>query len=251
MLIIGYCRDIRSERRPCDEVHLNLAHRWFFRLGLEGRVPDHSTFSRNRHGRFRDSDLLRRLFEIVLERCIDAGLLDGEASPLAPSRLANQGDSGPSIEFRDGSPVEPRADWWKMTETSDEGLVELTVGIVSAYVGSNKVPTSGLAGLIADVHAALRLTNAAPVATRQPEPLTPAVSVKKSIGPDFLICLEDGKRFKTLKRHLRTAYGLTPDQYREKWGLPFDYPMVAPNYAVARSALAKESGLGQKRRRPA
>ena len=87
MLIIGYCFGIRSERRLCDEVHLNLAYRWFCRLGLEGRVPDHSTFSKNRYGRFRESDLLRRLFEIVLRRCIDAGLVGGEAFAVDACRI--------------------------------------------------------------------------------------------------------------------------------------------------------------------
>jgi predicted transcriptional regulator len=81
------------------------------------------------------------------------------------------------------------------------------------------------------------------------QPLTPAVSIKKSLTPDYLICLEDGKKFKSLKRHLRTTYNLTPEQYREKWGLPKDYPMVAPNYAAARSELAKTMGLGQQRRK--
>jgi predicted transcriptional regulator len=81
------------------------------------------------------------------------------------------------------------------------------------------------------------------------EPLKPAISVKKSIAPDYIVCLEDGKKFKSLKRHLRTQYNMTPEQYRDKWGLPADYPMVAPNYAVARSQLAKKMGLGQQRRR--
>jgi predicted transcriptional regulator len=83
------------------------------------------------------------------------------------------------------------------------------------------------------------------------EPLKPAVPVKKSINPDFIVCLEDGKKFKSLKRHLRTQYNMTPEQYREKWGLNADYPMVAPNYAAARSQLAKQMGLGQQRRRRA
>jgi transposase len=85
MLLVGYCYGIRSERRLCDEVHLNLAYRWFCRLGLEGDVPDHSTFSKNRHGRFRDSDLLRRLFETVVARCMTEGLVGGEASPSTPA----------------------------------------------------------------------------------------------------------------------------------------------------------------------
>ncbi len=130
-----------------------------------------------------------------------------------------------------------------------EHLVELTAYLVSAYVGNNAVPASNLSGLIADVHGAfVRLVDGAATAP-VPEPLKPAVPIKKSIEPDFMVCLEDGKRFKSLKRHLRTSYGLTPEEYREKWGLPADYPMVAPNYAEARSQLAKRSGLGQIRRR--
>ena len=135
-----------------------------------------------------------------------------------------------------------------MTGSSDH-LVELTAYLVSAYVGNNVVPASNLSGLIADVHGAfVRLVDGAAPAP-VPEPLKPAVPIKKSIEPDFMVCLEDGKRFKSLKRHLRTSYGLTPEEYREKWGLPADYPMVAPNYAEARSQLAKRSGLGQIRRR--
>lgn len=134
-----------------------------------------------------------------------------------------------------------------MTEIAEqENLVELTAEIVSAYVSNNAVPTSGLAALIGDVHGALSRTArgaAAPVA----EPLKAAVSARKSVTPDFIICLEDGKKFKSLKRHLRTHYDLTPDEYREKWSLPSDYPMVAPNYAQARSSLAKQMGLGRKR----
>jgi predicted transcriptional regulator len=98
------------------------------------------------------------------------------------------------------------------------------------------------------VHSAL-LRVAGGEAEPASEPLKPAVPVKKSIHPDFIVCLEDGKKFKSLKRHLRTQYGMTPEQYREKWGLPLDYPMVAPNYAAARSQLAKQMGLGQQRRR--
>ena len=102
--------------------------------------------------------------------------------------------------------------------------------------------------LISQVHAALLRVSSG--RTEAPlEPAKPAVSVKKSITPDYLVCLEDGKRFKSLKRHLRTQYNMTPEQYREKWGLPADYPMVAPNYAVARSQLAKKMGLGQQRKR--
>ncbi|MGL4288925.1 MAG: MucR family transcriptional regulator [Phreatobacter sp.] len=134
------------------------------------------------------------------------------------------------------------------TQMSADESIELTADIVSAYVSNNKIPVEALAGLIGSVDAALRAL-ALPAQAPAPAALVPAVSVKKSVTPDFIICLEDGKKFKSLKRHLRTAYGLSPDQYRSKWGLPSDYPMVAPNYAAARSALAKSSGLGQQRRK--
>jgi len=125
--------------------------------------------------------------------------------------------------------------------------VDLAADIVSAYVTKNAVPIAELPALIANVHSALSKT--AQGTTEQPrEELRPAVPIKKSITPDYLICLEDGKRFKSLKRHLRTAYDLTPDQYRARWGLPSDYSMVAPNYSKARSQLATTMGLGQKRR---
>jgi predicted transcriptional regulator len=127
------------------------------------------------------------------------------------------------------------------------GLIELTADVVSAYVSNNSVASSDLAGLINDVFNALsRAGSTQPSALA--EPLKPAVNPKKSITPDYIVCLEDGKKFKSLKRHLSTMYGLSPEQYREKWGLPADYPMVAPNYAEARSRLAKEMGLGQKRK---
>ena len=121
---------------------------------------------------------------------------------------------------------------------------DLTADVVAAYVSNNVVPISDLPGLIESVFTAL---NAAgnPEASRAEAP-KPAVPVKKSLTPDYLICLEDGKKFKSLKRHLRTHYDLSPEEYREKWGLPVDYPMVAPNYAAARSALAKKMGLGRK-----
>jgi predicted transcriptional regulator len=125
-------------------------------------------------------------------------------------------------------------------------MVELTAEIVSAYVSKNPVSTIDLPGLIAEVHGALgRLQGpgAGPVAEKQ----KPAVSPKKSVFDDFIICLEDGKKFKSLKRHLRTHFDLSPEQYREKWNLGHDYPMVAPNYAAARSKLAREMGLGRKR----
>lgn len=126
--------------------------------------------------------------------------------------------------------------------------IELAADIVSAYVSNNSVAASELPGLISDVHAALvRVASGTPAAAA-PENLRPAVPVKKSVGNDYIVCLEDGKKFKSLKRHLRTQYNMSPEEYREKWGLPADYPMVAPNYAQARSQLAKEMGLGSQRR---
>ena len=136
-----------------------------------------------------------------------------------------------------------------MAETADNNiLIELTADIVSAYVSNNAVPVNDLSSLIGDVYKALETTST-PVAEEVVEAPKPAVSIKKSITPDFIICLEDGKKFKSLKRHLRTHYNLSPEEYREKWGLPADYPMVAPSYAAARSNLAKQMGLGQQRRR--
>ena len=130
---------------------------------------------------------------------------------------------------------------------SEKGaLVDLTADIVSAYVSHNVVPANELTKLISDVHSALTVLDGETVAPAKEE-LKPAVPPKKSITPDYLICLEDGKRFKSLKRHLKTHYDLSPEQYRERWGLPADYPMVAPNYAAARSRLAKQMGLGQRR----
>lgn len=127
--------------------------------------------------------------------------------------------------------------------------IELAADIVSAYVSNNSVPTSELPSLIGEIHTALmRVASGAP-APVVVEAQKPAVSPKKSISSDYLICLEDGKKFKSLKRHLRTHYNLSPEEYREKWGLGADYPMVAPNYAKARSNLAKQMGLGQQRRR--
>jgi predicted transcriptional regulator len=126
--------------------------------------------------------------------------------------------------------------------------IELAADIVSAYVSNNSVPASDLGTLINDVHTAL-LRVTAGIAPIVPEALKPAIPVKKSVTNDYIICLEDGKKFKSLKRHLRTQYNMSPEEYREKWGLPPDYPMVAPNYAKARSALAKQMGLGQQRRR--
>ncbi len=135
-----------------------------------------------------------------------------------------------------------------MSDSDMQNYIELAADIVSAYVSNNSVPVSDLPGLINDVHAALvRVTSgSAPIVTEAPKP---AVPIKKSITNDFIICLEDGKQFKSLKRHLRTQYNMSPEDYREKWGLAPDYPMVAPNYAKARSHLAKQMGLGQQRRR--
>src|SRR3972149_9755260 len=126
-------------------------------------------------------------------------------------------------------------------------FIGLTADIVSAYVSNNSVPATEIPALINQVHSAL-----ARVSTSRgeysPEAAKPAIAIKKSITADYIICLEDGKKFKSLKRHLRTQYNMTPEQYREKWGLSADYPMVAPNYAAARSQLAKQMGLGPKRR---
>jgi predicted transcriptional regulator len=121
---------------------------------------------------------------------------------------------------------------------------------VSAYVSNNTVAATEISLLISQVHSALlRVSNGQ--GETGGEPIKPAIAVKKSITPDYIICLEDGKKFKSLKRHLRTQYNMTPEHYREKWGLPPDYPMVAPNYAEARSQLAKQMGLGQQRKRRA
>jgi predicted transcriptional regulator len=130
----------------------------------------------------------------------------------------------------------------------ESAYMEMTAKIVSAYVGNNSVPSSEIANLISQVHAALKRVSGGQALTTS-EPLKPAVPVKRSISSEYIVCLEDGKKFKSLKRHLRTQYNMTPEQYREKWALPPDYPMVAPNYAAARSQLAKQMGLGQQRRR--
>ena len=132
--------------------------------------------------------------------------------------------------------------------SSGANFIELTASIVSAYVSNNSVPAQELSALIDQVHTALTRVSGGHVDTSA-EPLKPAVSLKKSVTPDYIVCLEDGKKFKSLKRHLRTQYNMTPEQYREKWNLAPDYPMVAPNYAAARSQLAKQMGLGQQRRR--
>jgi predicted transcriptional regulator len=123
-------------------------------------------------------------------------------------------------------------------------IIEMTTDIVSAYVGNNTVSATDIPALIQSVHKALSGV-ATGVETVEVAPKEPAVPVKRSITPDYLICLEDGRKFKSLKRHLRTKYDMSPEEYRAKWGLAKDYPMVAPNYAKARSDLAKQMGLGQ------
>ncbi|MBB5691672.1 MucR family transcriptional regulator [Roseomonas alkaliterrae] len=123
-------------------------------------------------------------------------------------------------------------------------ILGLTAQIVSAHVSHNPVPAADLPGLIQEVFRTLAGVGAAPAQAAAPEKPQPAVPIKKSITPDYLVCLEDGKKLKMLKRHLKTAYNLSPEQYRERWGLPADYPMVAPNYAKHRSSLAKKIGLG-------
>lgn len=130
-------------------------------------------------------------------------------------------------------------------KTKNTEVVELTADIVAAYVSNNSVVASDIPTLINDVFEALSRASQNPGASLKAN-LKPAVSIKKSITPDYIICLEDGKKFKSLKRHLRTHYDLSPEEYRDKWNLPHDYPMVAPNYAAARSRLAKKMGLGQR-----
>lgn len=130
-------------------------------------------------------------------------------------------------------------------QQADANILELTAEIVSAHVSNNSVPLSELPGLIQEVYRTLSAVGRGAPAPDKPQP---AVPIKKSVFPDYIICLEDGKKLKMLKRHLKTAYNMTPEQYRERWGLPPDYPMVAPNYAQRRSELAKKIGLGTKPR---
>src|ERR1043165_1355287 len=132
-------------------------------------------------------------------------------------------------------------------DTGEDTLLTLTADIVAAHVSNNSVAVNDLPNLIQNVHQALRVistTSAAPEAKPEPK-----VSIRSSVKPDFIVCLEDGKKLKMLKRHLMTHYGMTPEQYRQKWGLSADYPMVAPNYAEQRRTLAKSIGLGTKRRK--
>jgi predicted transcriptional regulator len=132
-------------------------------------------------------------------------------------------------------------------ESGEDTLLTLTADIVAAHVSNNSVAVNDLPNLIQNVHAALSgISGNGSAAEAKPEP---KVSIRASIKPDYIVCLEDGKKLKMLKRHLMTHYNMTPDQYRQKWGLSADYPMVAPNYAEQRRTLAKSIGLGTKRRR--
>jgi predicted transcriptional regulator len=131
-----------------------------------------------------------------------------------------------------------------MPKVAEEELLRMTTDVVAAYVRNNTLPTAQLAEVIHAVYNSLRGLDGQ-VVEPQPEPLKPAVPLRKSITPDYLICLEDGKKLKMLKRHLRSTYNMTPDEYRAKWGLGADYPMVAPNYAEQRSEFAKKIGLGR------
>ena len=133
-------------------------------------------------------------------------------------------------------------------DTSSHDLLVLTSDIVSAYAANNSIDPSDLTKLIQDVHSTISKLHQGVVEEPVADVQMPAISIKKSITPDYLVCLEDGKKFKSLKRHLNTTYGMSPDDYRTKWNLPSDYPMVAPNYAAQRSALAKSLGLGQLRK---
>jgi predicted transcriptional regulator len=138
-------------------------------------------------------------------------------------------------------------------ETGDkQQLAQLTAGIVAAYVGNHVVPIDGLPGLISDIHSALARTNgptfAEPVVLERSKP---AIAIKKSVEHDCIVCLEDGLKFRSLKRHLMTSHQMTPEQYRQKWELPDSYPIVAPSYADKRSRLAKDSGLGNRRKKQA
>ena len=125
-------------------------------------------------------------------------------------------------------------------------LLKMAADIISAYVVRNAVPAAELPALIAQIHSCLAKLASGSVAPAVEPPKEPAVAVKKSVTNDYIICLEDGKKFKSLKRHLSTAFKMTPQEYRTKWGLPYDYPMVAPSYSSVRSGLAKQAGLGQK-----
>ncbi len=128
----------------------------------------------------------------------------------------------------------------------DAQLIDLTAEVVTAYVGNNPVPANDLPSLISEIHSAFSRIRGSDSTVAEAEKPKPAVNPKRSVNDDYIVCLEDGKKFKSLKRHLSAHYNMTPEQYREKWGLPADYPMVAPNYSAARSRLAKKAGLGRK-----
>jgi predicted transcriptional regulator len=130
------------------------------------------------------------------------------------------------------------------SKIAEEELLRMTTDVVAAYVRNNTLPTAQVAEVINAVYGSLKSLEG-PVTKLQPEPLKPAVPIRKSVTPEFLICLEDGKKLKMLKRHLRSTYNMTPDEYRSKWGLAPDYPMVAPSYAERRSEFAKKIGLGR------
>lgn len=131
--------------------------------------------------------------------------------------------------------------------TQGDDILELTASVVAAYVGNNRVSTAEISDLIASVHQSFGSLGTVPAAAPEPAALVPAVPIKKSVTPDYIICLEDGKHFKSMKRHLMTKFGMTPNDYRRKWGLPSDYPMVAADYATRRSTLAMNFGLGRKK----
>ncbi|TWB48223.1 MucR family transcriptional regulator [Nitrospirillum viridazoti] len=132
-----------------------------------------------------------------------------------------------------------------------EDILQMAADIVAAYVSHNRVDLADLPSLLKSTYDKLATLGNPPVEQPTAEPLVPAVSVRRSVTPDYIICLEDGKKLKMLKRHLRSAYNLSPDEYRARWGLPADYPMVAPNYAAHRSGLAKSIGLGTRTQRAA
>ena len=146
-----------------------------------------------------------------------------------------------------GRPLDNSEDINLDLEGGIESHIDLTTSIVSAYVSHNSLRAADLPELIATVHSALRGLGVPIEAAADATPPAPAVPIKKSVSEDYIICLEDGKKFRSLKRHIGTVYNLSPEQYREKWGLPRDYPMVAPAYSAIRSRLAKDIGLGQQR----
>lgn len=135
-------------------------------------------------------------------------------------------------------------------EDYNEDLMSLTAEIASSYVANNRVAPNEIAGLISSIHTALGSLGAAPTAAAEPVALVPAVPIKKSVTPEYIVCLEDGKHFKSMKRHLQTKFGMTPEDYRAKWDLPNDYPMVAAGYSEKRSAMALSLGLGRKKAEP-